>query len=48
MPPVSVKALINSCDLFRLAGCHQLGLAWVMVIGRDEHSIASKLDLSDE
>ena len=48
IPPASVNARSTSSDLFRSAGCHQDGLAWVMAMGRSEISMASRVDCSAE
>ena len=48
LAPLSASARRMSSDLLRSAGCQRFGLACVMVIGRLEISIASKVERSAE
>ena len=45
---VALVGFLTPADSFLSAGCHQAGLAWVMVIGREDISIASRVERSAE
>ncbi|MCY1308014.1 hypothetical protein D9M70_579890 [compost metagenome] len=48
MPPADASAFITVSDLLRSAAAHECGLAWLMVMGRSDRSIASSVERSPE